>query len=347
MADALGALQLLWNKQNQDKANMEAGNQRAKSSFVNGLNALNNANKQYGSLFDLKKQGQIKQELASVFQNAKTPEEELKGIMAVGAKYGGFMGMDKQIQTYVNTLGKSLIKPASSASNATPDEIKSTADGIMNGNIPPDRKYYRDTLRVDAELAKQGFSMAAANSEWKATQRFLSSMNSEKQVRLRQAISSTTEALDGLSQLNNELSRSELAPLNKAQLSIRANTGDPLAVKYLGQINIIRDELAQVFMGGNSPTDKALDLARETLDKNWSPKQLQAAIDNVKTNLKYRVNAINTADVQGVSGEAGTRYAPANAKPDSEMPHPLGGNQMPQIGSLFNGQKVLKVRRIK
>jgi len=110
MADPVGALQLLWNKQNQDKANMEAGNQRAEASFVNGLNALNNANKQYGSLFDLKKQGQIKQELASVFQNAKTPEEELKGIMAVGAKYGGFGGMDKQIQGYINVLGKTMSK---------------------------------------------------------------------------------------------------------------------------------------------------------------------------------------------------------------------------------------------
>jgi len=344
MSDPVGGLVQLWNRQKQNEVMQNNLQKQADSSVPGGLQAMTG---QFANLINLKKQGQIKQELASVFQNAKTPEEELKGIMAVGAKYGGFGGMDKQIQTYISTLGKSLIKPASAASNASPDEIKTTADGIINGNIPPDRKYYRDTLRVDAELAKQGFSMAAANSEWKATQRFLSSMNSEKQVRLRQAISSTTEALDGLSQLNNELSRSELAPLNKAQLAIRANMGDPLAVKYLGQINIIRDELAQVFMGGNSPTDKALDLARETLDKNWSPKQLQAAIDNVKTNLKYRVNAINTADVQGTGGQAGNRYAPANANPDSEMPHPLGGNQTPQIGSLFNGQKVLKVRRIK
>ena len=188
--------------------------------------------------------------------------------------------------------------------------------------LPPLKETIIETVdrNAIAELEKQGFDLSAANSEWNATQKFIASMNSEKQVRLRQAISSVKDALGGLEQLTGELNQSELAQLNRAQLVIKANTGDKLAVKYLGQINIIRDELAQVFMGGNSPTDKALDLARETIDKNWSPKQLQAAIENVRTNLGYRENAINFASPQGASEVAGgSRYSPIRENSDTSI----------------------------
>lgn len=206
------------------------------------------------------------------------------------------------------------------AGTTTDEEIQLASKGIKSGNVPPDiskTTSFRDRTRISAALEKSGFNLSQANSEWNATQRFLSSMNSEKQVRLRQAISSVKDALDGLEQLNSVLSRSELAPLNKAQLMIQANTGNPLAVQYLGQINIIRDELAQVFMGGNSPTDKALNLAQETINKNWSPQQLQSAINNVRINLGYRENAINYASAQGTNpnGGGGTRYLPIKQSP--------------------------------
>jgi len=230
------------------------------------------------------------------------------------------------------------------ASNATPEEIQQTAQGIISGKLPPDRKYYRDTLRVDAELQKQGFNMSDASQEWKATQKFLSSVNSEKQVRLRQAISSVKDALGGLDTLNQEMARSNFAPLNKAQLAIQANSGNPLATKFLGQINIIQDELGQVFMGGNSPTERALELAAQTLKGNWSQDQLKAAMDNVRANLGYRENAINHASVQGVGSKenqgAGSRYLPAKNNPmdGTEMPNSsgLGKNNSQDIKAQYN-----------
>jgi hypothetical protein len=187
------------------------------------------------------------------------------------------------------------VPPAQTTSD---EEIQSTAQGVMNGNLSPDLAQvssFRDRSRISSALNKDGFNLPAAQSEWKATQRFLNSMNNEKQTRLRQAIGSTRQALDHLKEINQEYSRSSLAPLNYLQLKAQANSGNELAVKYLGQLNIIQDELAQVFMGGNSPTEKALDLAKNMLSSNWSAGQLNASIDTIDKNLKYRENAINAA----------------------------------------------------
>ena len=213
----------------------------------------------------------------------------------------------------------------------TDDEIQSATQGIISGNVPPNISQttsFRDRTRVAAALEKSGFNLSQANSEWNATQKFLSSMNSEKQVRLRQAITSVKDALGGLEQLNNEMVRSNFAPLNKAQLAIQANSGNALATKFLGQINIIQDELGQVFMGGNSPTERALELAINTLKGNWSQKQLQVAIDNVRTNLGYRENAINYAGVQGATQQGGgTRYLPPRNNP-MELQQPTKENRI-------------------
>lgn len=318
-------------------ANQNSGEQPIETANIGGRNILvnrkNNGTNQglsaLGSLaggFDtgrqLQKRNQFLQGVQQISQSQGNPDEKINSLVGLMAQHGTDygLGINDIIQQY-GQLSKNntiLNKPTASMGISTRQDAIDTAQGIMSGVLPPDQSTFsfRDRTVGMAEMARNKFNLSDANNEWKATQKFLSSMNSEKQVRLRQAITSVREALTGLSQLNNEVGKSELAPLNSAQLTIRANSGDPLAVKYLGQINIIRDELAQVFMGGNSPTDKALDLASQTLKGNWSNKQLQSAIDNINTNLQYRENAINFANVQGTKGRGGTRYSPMQTTPE-------------------------------
>jgi hypothetical protein len=223
------------------------------------------------------------------------------------------------------------VPPAQTTSD---EEIQSTAQGVMNGNLSPDLAQvssYRDRSRISAALNKDGFNLPAAQSEWKATQRFLNSMNNEKQTRLRQAIGSTRQALDHLKEINQEYSRSSLAPLNYLQLKAQANSGNELAVKYLGQLNIIQDELAQVFMGGNSPTEKALDLAKNMLSSNWSAGQLNASIDTIDKNLKYRENAINAA--MPFTGGENRYYQGGNQQP-TQQEQPQGQQTQPDNSNI-------------
>jgi hypothetical protein len=74
------------------------------------------------------------------------------------------------------------------------------------------------------------------------------------------------------------------------------------------QIADMVSELGQVYMGGNSPTDHALELAQRNLSGDWNQQQFDAAIKLLQTNLGYRVNSIMNA---GIAGETpGSPYTP-------------------------------------
>jgi hypothetical protein len=256
------------------------------------------------------------------------------GLMTAPQQPGvvDYGGTKYRINPFTGKGEEVKVPPAQTTSD---EEIQSTAQGVMNGNLAPDLAQvssFRDRSRISSALNKDGFNLPAAQSEWKATQRFLNSMNSEKQTRLRQAIGSTRQALDHLKEINQEYSRSSLAPLNYLQLKAQANSGNELAVKYLGQLNIIQDELAQVFMGGNSPTEKALDLAKNMLSSNWSAGQLNASIDTIDKNLKYRENAINAA--MPFTGGENRYYQGGNQQPtQQEQPQ---GQQTQQTNTSDN-----------
>jgi hypothetical protein len=66
-------------------------------------------------------------------------------------------------------------------------------------------------------------------------------------------------------------------------------------------------------MGGNSPTDKALGLAGKVFDTSWSDTTLNSALDQLDTNLGFRMNAINTVQVGGLGGDASNPYSPSSS----------------------------------
>jgi hypothetical protein len=60
-------------------------------------------------------------------------------------------------------------------------------------------------------------------------------------------------------------------------------------------------ELANVYMGGNSPTDHALQLAAKNLNASWAKGQLDAGIDLARKNLTIRLNSIRSTTPWGYS----------------------------------------------
>lgn len=79
----------------------------------NGMNAINEsvipglAQLAQGYLMNqqMDKRQQFNKELGDVLTNTQDPEEQIKGIMQVGAKYGGFMGQDDKVKMYIEALG--------------------------------------------------------------------------------------------------------------------------------------------------------------------------------------------------------------------------------------------------
>jgi hypothetical protein len=215
--------------------------------------------------------------------------------------------------------------PGQAAKSLTgPDAI---AEAIIEGNQPPDTKgLFRMAGPVRVALAQKGFNLAAAQSDWAATQKHLATLNGPQQTRLMQSITTAQESLGNIDKLYNEWKQlggatgSQL--FNKGALAVAKQLpGRPGEVARALEMNIadLTAELGNVYMGGNSPTDHALGLAQKNLSADWNEGQFREAIDQARKNIQYRVNSIKNSSVVGAS--AGNKYAPSQAaEPTTSAP---------------------------
>jgi hypothetical protein len=221
-------------------------------------------------------------------------------------------------------------EPARSSSSSGLSDI---TEGIMSGKIPPDMKgMYRAGPIIRAELAKRGFDLARAQSDWNATQRHIASMNGTKIAGLMSSANTAQESLGNIEKLYNEWVQigpaSGLRIFNRAGLRAARNLpGRAGAVAQALEMNIadLTAELGNVYMGGNSPTDQALKLASHNLAADWNEEQFREAIKQARQNIGYRINSIRSSPVIGAS--AGNTYAP---------PLPGGEGAAPKATHRFN-----------
>lgn len=214
---------------------------------------------------------------------------------------------------------------------ATRNDAQAIADSIMNGNQPPTLTGLRNMAGpVRAELAKKGFDLTTADSDWRAIQRHVSTLNGPQQIRLVQAVNFAQQSLDNIESLYNEWQR--VAPVsgykdfNKGVLAVAAKSNTaaaPVAAQLIAQINDFTSEMGTVYKGGNASTDESLRLASENLKAEWNEATFKRSVQELKKTLGYRVNSINTSPVGGLSQNS--LYAPQwqNQQPPAARP-PLG-----------------------
>lgn len=181
------------------------------------------------------------------------------------------------------------------------DDAKAIAQAIRDGLQPPEvTGLYRLAGPVRAELSKQGYDLSKANLDWNATKRHLTTLNGAQQTRLRQAIVTAADSLDVIDSLANQWKGGRFPILNKANLALAKNgaygqEAASIATQLEGQITDVTSELANAYMGGNSPTDHALSLAAKNLSANWDQKVLSDMVKLARTNLQIRRNSIEQA----------------------------------------------------
>lgn len=237
-------------------------------------------------------------------------------------------GQDVPYSPDVEAQRKRMNPPGSSGSNImNRDDAKEIAQDIINGLQPPTLNgLYRNAGPVRAELARQDFPLARAESDWKAIQKHLSTLNGAQQERLRQAITFTADSLDVIDGLYAEWKATGLQSgvkiFNKAALAaakqLPGNAG-ATANTLQAQINDLTAELGTVYKGGNSSTDESLRLAAENLKADWNEETFNKAMKTIRTNLRIRKNSIMTSEAVGVS--ANSPYKP-----------PQAGEQAPPAG---------------
>lgn len=229
----------------------------------------------------------------------------------------GSTPMSQLTQGQLDQLTQDMAQRESGATVNTPDTTR-IAQAIESGLQPPTTTgLYGKSAAVKAQLAKDGFNLTQASNDWTATQKWLATANNSQQVRLKQAISSVTQGVGALKDLSTQWNAGGFAPLNSANLKLALNgvygqDAQDLAARFQQQSSIITDELGQTFMGGNSPTDKALSLAGQVFSTSWSAKTLNDALDNLTQNLQYRQNAIDSVGPTGINDSTGQATNPSS-----------------------------------
>lgn len=216
--------------------------------------------------------------------------------------------------------------PAAQGTNALEgDDVNAIADAIIAGEQPPTLTgLYRNAAPVRAALARKGYDLATATTDWQATQKHVATLNGAQQTRLNQAINALPELLDSVDTLASQWKGGRFPILNKANLALAkggAYGADVAAVarQLDTQIADVTADLGNVYMGGNSPTDFALGLASKALSAEWDEQTLHKMVALAKKNVTIRRNSITNTGVQGASPT--NRYAPQSATPGAD---PLG-----------------------
>jgi hypothetical protein len=202
------------------------------------------------------------------------------------------------------------------SASANPSDAKAIADAIEKGLQPPDTKgLFRFGGPVRAELARRGYDLMAANRDWQAVQRHLSTLNGPQQERLRQAVTFTYDSLDVLENLYKEWQKvgkpSGFKALNRASIAVAKNMPGEVgsvAQALEAQINDLTSELGTVYKGGNSSTDESLRLAAENLKADWNEETFKRQLGLIRKNLQIRKNSIFSSQAVGV--REGSPYTP-------------------------------------
>jgi hypothetical protein len=208
--------------------------------------------------------------------------------------------------------------------------VDDIAQAIIDGKQPPDTKgLFRAAAPIRAALAKRGFDLSTAQTDWAATQKHLATLNGPQQTRLMQAINTAGESLNNIEQLYNKWTKlgpaSGIPLLNRVALAgAKQLPGEAGATARALEMNIadLTAELGNIYMGGNSPTDHALGLAKQNLSADWNEAQFKEAIGQARKNIQYRVNSIRNSGVIGAS--AGNKYAAPTQAGEAGSPPAAG-----------------------
>lgn len=181
------------------------------------------------------------------------------------------------------------------------------ADAIETGDQLADFKsLYGLAGPVKAELSRRGVDVAKLQLQATAETKLAQTLNGPQQVRLKQSIDSVLSGLDELDNLNEEFGRYGIKAFNKGQLEFLANGGgtkeqQDLAQRFKTQMIGLQDEFGNVVMGGNSPTDRALELAGKIFNSDFNNAAISGATKQMRRLLSMRKSAIDnfsTAKVQ-------------------------------------------------
>lgn len=226
---------------------------------------------------------------------------------------------------------------------------KQIGDGIMSGKLPPTLKgLYRNGAPVQAYLGQKGFDLSKAQLQYRQAEKQITSLNGPQMVRFVGLAHSVDNTIDEVRELSQQLGNIGIPVLNHVNLARLMQTAGntekgQLAARYLGAVNTLKEEFANLANGGYAPTDPAWALANEQINGNYGVNQLGASLGEVQRLIRYRVNGIPGLAALGpgaanrYTGQTGEAPLPAPT-PASAQPGRAAQAQVPPPASRGVGE---------
>lgn len=221
-----------------------------------------------------------------------------------------------------NDIAQGNLNARNKELNQKGEDAADIASSIIAGDQPPvTTGLYGLSGKVRAELARKGYNLTTANEDWTAMQKYLASANSVGQLRLTQQIDTVDHSLDLTETLAKEWKSGGFGPLSRARLKLAEEgaygaKAQSLSSRLNAQVADVVAELAGVYRGGNTSTDKTIDLATNNLKAEWGEKAFVDSIAQIRLNLGYRRNAIRSGGPITTTGTT-NRYGSSASAPDT------------------------------
>lgn len=201
-------------------------------------------------------------------------------------------------------------QPASPDADETKDLAQQLVDGYLVPSMLSRRGNYNNILAEANRLSKSTtgnpYNAARAQTEYAASQRFMSALNGPQQQRFRALAGSVVNTIDEVKELSREMKNSGVPMLNRAKLlaysQAMGNTPQgQLAAKYVGAVNTLKEEFANLANGGYAPNEAAWELANQQINGDFGVQQMESALSEVQRLINYRMQSFDNLQPYGVT----------------------------------------------
>lgn len=184
------------------------------------------------------------------------------------------------------------------------DGNRAQAIALIEGRLVPSqlkgRETFGDVVRIADEesMARTGkpYDFRKAELDYFGTRRFVSGQNSERRQVYRTLATTVVNTIDEMKALAEELKQGGVQKFNQARrntiLQVYGNTPlSDIAARYLAAANTLKEEYANLAMGGYAPTESAWALSHQVVNTDYGVADLTAGLDEVQKLINYRVAA--------------------------------------------------------
>lgn len=181
------------------------------------------------------------------------------------------------------------------------------AEQLVAGNMPPSMLSkrgadYNATLaeanRLSVARTGKPINIGKLQLDYEGAKKFVAGMNSTQMIRYRGLSESVVNTIDEVQRLADLLQQGSVQKWNSVTRNtirqVYGNTpASELANQYIGAVNTLKEEFANLANGGYAPTEAAWKLANDQINGDFGFKDLRASLTEVQRLINYRTAAFN------------------------------------------------------